>query len=100
MARLYPQGEAIDWAAGRPPRVQVVNGQITSQLGRAWVFYRAFTRRFHQIRRDRKLRDDHRHHALDAIIVALTTPGLVNHLSSRYNELRSRANPIRKLWKI
>lgn len=97
LARLYPQGEAIDWAAGRPPRVQVVNGQITSQLGRAWGVYRAFNKAFIKSGSDRKLRDDHRHHALDATIVALTTPGLVNHLSSRYNELRRQGKSYQEI---
>lgn len=86
VAQLYP-GRPVEWAVGSPPRVQVLNGQITSQLGRAWGVYREFNKVFIDVGSNRKVTDDHRHHALDAIIVALTTPGLVNHLSSRYNDL-------------
>lgn len=97
VAQLYPKGEAIDWAAGRPPRVQVVNGRITSQLGRAWNVYRQFNKAFIDSDGGRKNRDDHRHHALDAVIIALTTPGLVNHLASRFNEQRREGKPYQEI---
>jgi CRISPR-associated endonuclease Csn1 len=88
LATLYPKGEAIDWAKGRPPRVQVTNGQITSQLGKAWKLYKHFNTWFCDEEKNIKNRDDHRHHALDGIIVAMTTPGLINKLASEYNEKR------------
>ena len=88
LACLYPKGEAIDWARGRPPRVQATNGRITSQLGQAWNLYKHFNTWFFDKDKNMKIRDDHRHHALDATIVALTTPGRVTKLAGRYNEFR------------
>ena len=95
LACLYPQGEAIDWNKGRPPRVQATNGRITSQLGQAWNAYLHFGEWFCQSdgTSNKKIRDDHRHHALDATIIALTEPSLVNDLASRYNKLREQGMP-------
>ena len=90
LACLYPKEEAIVWAKDRPPRVQVTNGQVTSQLGKAWKLYGHFNKWFCEGHQNKKNRDDHRHHALDAVIVALTTPGLVTYISSRYNDERKK----------
>ncbi|RKY25027.1 MAG: type II CRISPR RNA-guided endonuclease Cas9, partial [Planctomycetota bacterium] len=52
---------------------------------------------------DEKKRTDHRHHAVDAIAIALTSPGVVKMLSdaARYNEekgLRRRFGNIKSPW--
>jgi len=60
-------------------RVNAVSGGVTAQIRKGW--------RLHSILRDgpsqgeAKPRDDHRHHAIDALVVALTDPGAVQALS-------------------
>jgi CRISPR-associated endonuclease Csn1 len=60
-------------------RVNAVSGGVTAQLRKGW--------RLHSILRDGpsqgdvKPRDDHRHHAIDALVVALTDPAAVQALS-------------------
>ena len=60
-------------------RVTGVSGGVTAQIRKGW--------RLHSILRDgpsqgeSKPRDDHRHHAVDALVVALTDPGAVQAIS-------------------
>jgi CRISPR-associated endonuclease Csn1 len=60
-------------------RVSAVSGGVTAQIRKGW--------RLHSILRDgpsqgeAKPRDDHRHHAIDALVVALTDAGAVQALS-------------------
>lgn len=98
LACLYPKGEAIDWSKGQPPRVQATNGQITSQTGKALNLYRHFRKWFvDDNQKDTKDRGDYRHHALDAVVIALTTPQLINRLAQRYNSLREKNVPYEKI---
>jgi CRISPR-associated endonuclease Csn1 len=60
-------------------RVSAVSGGVTAQIRKGW--------RLHSILRDgpsqgeAKPRDDHRHHAIDALVIALTDQGAVQALS-------------------
>jgi CRISPR-associated endonuclease Csn1 len=60
-------------------RVAAVSGGVTAQIRKGW--------RMHSILRDgpsqgeAKPRDDHRHHAIDALVVALTDAGAVQAIS-------------------
>lgn len=56
-------------------RVQVSNGQVTAHFRSAWGL--------NSILSDTglKLRDDHRHHVVDAIVIGLTDRGMVKQLS-------------------
>jgi CRISPR-associated endonuclease Csn1 len=60
-------------------RVTAVSGGVTAQIRKGW--------RMHSILRDgpsqgeAKPRDDHRHHAIDALVVALTDAGAVQAIS-------------------
>lgn len=56
-------------------RVQAVKGQITAHLRNYFGFNTA-------LGGNRKNRDDHRHHCVDAVTVALTSPDMVRQLSS------------------
>ena len=56
-------------------RVQVSRGQVTHFLRSEWGLNAILGDG------DMKTRDDHRHHAVDAVVVALTTPGAVKRLS-------------------
>ncbi|TAM51841.1 MAG: type II CRISPR RNA-guided endonuclease Cas9 [Acidobacteria bacterium] len=56
-------------------RVQVSSGQLTSFLRGAWELNRVLSSN------GAKSREDHRHHAIDAVTIALTAPGAVKALS-------------------
>ncbi|MCS6771826.1 MAG: type II CRISPR RNA-guided endonuclease Cas9 [Kiritimatiellae bacterium] len=68
LGRLYPPEE-------RKSRIQVSAGRTTAQLRSAWNLNRILGIA------DEKNREDHRHHAIDAIVVALTTPALTRELT-------------------
>lgn len=55
--------------------VRVVNGQATSQLRRIWGLNRLLNDL------NEKNRDDHRHHAVDALVIAFTNDYYINILS-------------------
>jgi len=55
--------------------VRPVKGQTTSKLGHYWGLYGVLGTDYS------KARDDHRYHAIDAIVVALTTPSHLQRLS-------------------
>ncbi len=80
------------------PRVQVVNGQATSELRRLWG---NLNKILSDGDIDTKNRSDHRHHAIDAIVIACTTPGVVHTLSasSKFN-MRGQLtnNDIKEPW--
>ena len=90
IATLYSKKNAISWTKGQPPKVQVVNGQITSQIGRAWNVYHEFNKKFIGQFSTKKIRDDHRHHTLDAIIVALTSIERAQYIAKRFREQREK----------
>lgn len=87
LALLY--GGRID-ANGRR-RIQASRGQVTADLRRAW--------NLNKILGDggEKSRDDHRHHAVDAVAIALTDDATVKALSTA-NE-RAGAEGRRAWWK-
>jgi CRISPR-associated endonuclease Csn1 len=57
--------------------VRVTNGQLTSLLRNRWSLNRLLNNEA-----DQKNRDDHRHHAVDALVIACTTQSLVQRISS------------------
>jgi CRISPR-associated endonuclease Csn1 len=68
-------------------RIRTVSGGVTAQVRKGW--------RLHSILRDgpsqnddRKPRDDHRHHAIDALVVALTSESAVQALSRASEQSR------------
>lgn len=70
LMRLWP-----DVGPEAPVTVQTVTGKVTAQLRRLWEL--------NNILSDdgEKTRADHRHHAIDALVVACTHPGMTNRLS-------------------
>lgn len=68
VGQLFPGEE-------RKRRVQVSSGKATAYLRSAWRLNRLLNNR------NIKSRDDHRHHAVDAAVVALTTPSTVKSLT-------------------
>lgn len=92
VSMLY--GGRVD-ADGRR-RVQVSNGQVTAFLRNEW--------NLNEILGDgnRKTRDDHRHHAVDAITIALADAATVKQLSDAASEARlhrrRRFAPLKLPW--
>ncbi|MCD6357006.1 MAG: hypothetical protein J7L75_00320, partial [Thermoproteales archaeon] len=71
LARLY----GGMWDRDRKRRIQVVSGGVTALLRNVW--------NLNSILGDggEKRRDDHRHHAVDAIVIALIDPYMIKNLS-------------------
>jgi CRISPR-associated endonuclease Csn1 len=57
--------------------VRVTNGQLTGLLRRVWKLNELLNTGV-----DRKNRDDHRHHSVDALVIACTTQSLVKRIST------------------
>lgn len=78
--------------------VQAVPGRATAQLRRRWSI--GLGQLLHGRTDDlEKPRDDHRHHAIDALVVALTGPGTI-HTLSRWWQTRRRYlhEELRRPW--
>ena len=88
-------GGAIDADGKR--RVQVIGGQATSHFRNEWEL--------NSILSDgpRKSRDDHRHHAVDAVVIGLSNAGMVRSLSAAAGraqlERRKRFGKVEAPWK-
>lgn len=88
IARLWP-----DEGPEKPAPVQATNGRITAQLRRRWSLNHLLGDT------GEKNRADHRHHAVDALAVACTTPGFVKRLSDYYKaEEEGRKPDLPKPW--
>jgi CRISPR-associated endonuclease Csn1 len=80
MARLLKNHLEQNLGLGQGNRVQTRNGQLTAHLRRSWGFP------------DKDRRND-RHHALDAIVIACSTQGMVQELSNWNKYEAKRQNP-------
>jgi len=58
-------------------KVQVGQGTVTAALRRSWGLNSLLSNT------GEKTREDHRHHAVDAVVVGLTSPGILQELSRR-----------------
>ena len=76
LKRLWP-----DHGVHSLVRVQTYSGKITGELRRLWGLNEILSGT------ETKTRDDHRHHALDAIVIGCMTPGLQNQLSRYYGKM-------------
>jgi CRISPR-associated endonuclease Csn1 len=83
---LYPDDGSV-------PPVMTCNGSITAQLRDAWKLNTLLSDD------NRKNRADHRHHAVDALAVAFTTPAFVKRLSDWNADWRKGLRPeLPKPW--
>ena len=75
-------------------RVRAAPGRLTALLRRGWELL-GMLRASDTGEVARKQRDDHRHHAIDAFVVANTTPGLLRRFSreSASNHLNAEERP-------
>jgi CRISPR-associated endonuclease Csn1 len=71
LKRLWP-----DVGIEAPVNVQPVSGRVTAQLRKLWGLNNVLAAD------GEKTRADHRHHAVDALVVACTHPGLTQKLST------------------
>lgn len=84
-------------------RVHVTSGEVTAQLRRAWnlngILNDGGTQSGGEIR---KTRDDHRHHAVDAVAIALTSNSTIQQLSRAAETARQsghrKLSSIRSPW--
>lgn len=85
------------WPEERPPeaggsqRVFFTKGQFTAMLRRDWQLFKTpdgepRDQRDGALGRGAKDRSDHRHHAVDAVVIALTSVPRLQHLASTYRE--------------
>jgi CRISPR-associated endonuclease Csn1 len=71
LQRLWP-----DVGPGAPRTVQTANGKVTAHLRRLWGLNNILSSD------GEKTRADHRHHAIDALVVACAHPGMSQRLSN------------------
>ena len=81
LKRLWPDD-------GRPAPVETVNGRITAQLRHQWGLNAILNPDG-----ETKTRADHRHHAIDALAVALTSRSFVKKLSDWHKLRETGARP-------
>lgn len=82
LKRLWP-----DVGPEAPVTVQAVSGRVTAQLRKVW--------RLNNILSDdgEKSRADHRHHAIDALVIACAHPGVTQKLSTYWQDRDNPAAP-------
>jgi CRISPR-associated endonuclease Csn1 len=71
LKRLWP-----DAGIEAPVTVQAVTGRVTAQIRRIWGLNNILSDE------GEKTRADHRHHTIDALVVACTNPGMMQKLSN------------------
>jgi CRISPR-associated endonuclease Csn1 len=70
-----------------PYKTLVLPGKMTALLRRKWGIHDRLPDHNYS---DAKNRKDHRHHAIDAVVAALTDPSLLQRMASTYDEERDR----------
>ncbi|WP_404403417.1 type II CRISPR RNA-guided endonuclease Cas9 [Pelagibacterium halotolerans] len=76
LAALYPDEEPDQWGVfKRRNHVRIVPGRLTEMLRRTWGLNSVLPGH------NAKNRNDHRHHAIDAIVVGVTNSGMLNRIS-------------------
>lgn len=75
--------------------VRTVRGSITSSLRAFWGLNTILPRREEEVfdSTGRKVRADHRHHAIDAIVVAATEQRHIHRLSQRFQDTQFKFDP-------
>ena len=70
-----------------PNRIWVLPGKLTALIRQRWGLNNLLPDHNYS---DAKNRKDHRHHAIDAMVAALTDPSLLHRMASAYDEERER----------
>ena len=75
-------------------KIDVVTGRLTALLRRYWGLESVLTSGFNENNQTNvKNRDDHRHHAVDAIVVGMTARSMIQKLSTVANRSESIPDP-------
>ena len=83
----YISRAAKDYLLTLGTKVQIGNGRLTSILRNKWNLNQILNPHGDT---KKKNRDDHRHHAIDATVVALTSPGLLQRVSQLSAKLEEK----------
>ena len=65
----------------RDQDIQVIPGRLTAYIRAKWGLNKILDRKAHEHRYPRKNRDDHRHHAVDALVIGLTSRSLLQRMA-------------------
>jgi CRISPR-associated endonuclease Csn1 len=77
MGALYPDEEPDEWGVfARKNHVRVISGRMTEMLRRQWGLNSIISDH------NAKNRNDHRHHAIDAVVVGVTTRSLLQQIAT------------------
>lgn len=77
LGALYPDEEPDEWGVfARKNHVRVIPGRMTEMLRRQWGLNSIISDH------NQKNRNDHRHHAIDAIVVGVTTRRLLQRIAT------------------
>jgi CRISPR-associated endonuclease Csn1 len=79
--------------AHKANRIFPVPGQVTSIYRGGWNLNRVLSQE------NKKNRNDHRHHALDAVVIALASPNAVKRVSDAAKRRKETTGSIRGFWK-
>lgn len=90
LAALYPAEEAdIDGVLRRHNRVRALPGRMTEMLRRKWGLNEILHDHDHSDTTKPKNRKDHRHHAIDAFVIACTSRSLIQKIASSAEEIEA-----------
>lgn len=91
----YISKEMTKYVKSISDKVRVNSGGTTSRLRGFWGLHSILSKEHNE-----KNRDDHRHHAVDALVVALTTQGYVQKMSSYHkNDVTPNMEKFPYPWK-
>ena len=75
-------------------KIDVVTGRLTSLLRRHWELNNVLNQSRGKIAERRKNRDDHCHHAVDAIVIGMTTRSMLQKVSTAANKAEHKAEQL------
>ena len=93
----YISREALQYLKHLSPNVTVATGSTTAFLRHYWGLVSLLREKDENgVAEEKKNRDDHRHHSLDALVIALTDRGSLQRLSTYYGKYGYLAQGIEK----
>ncbi len=93
LAALYPAEQAdIDGVLRRHNRVRALPGRMTEMLRRKWGLNDILHDHNYTDAAKPKNRKDHRHHAIDAFVIACTNRSLIHKIASAAEEIEAQGS--------
>ncbi|MDA4847543.1 type II CRISPR RNA-guided endonuclease Cas9 [Hoeflea poritis] len=91
LAALYPAGQAdIDGVLRRHNRVRALPGRMTEMLRRKWGLNEILPDHNYTEAVKPKNRKDHRHHSIDAFVIACTSRSMIQKIASASEEIEAQ----------